>query len=45
MDENGIRTTIEYTLNEDGKKVKVCVLFHSSLRPISDRGFVDHSQN
>jgi hypothetical protein len=23
VDENGIRTTIEYTLNEDGKKVKV----------------------
>jgi len=27
VDENGIRTTIEYTLNEDGKKVKVCVPF------------------
>lgn len=23
VDENGIRTTIEYTVNEDGKKVKV----------------------
>jgi translation initiation factor 3 subunit G len=23
VDENGIRTTIEYTVNDDGKKVKV----------------------
>ena len=23
VDENGIRTTIEYTLNDEGKKVKV----------------------
>jgi hypothetical protein len=24
VDDNGIRTTIEYALNEEGKKVKVC---------------------
>lgn len=26
VDENGIRTTVEYTLNDDGKKVKVRIL-------------------
>jgi translation initiation factor 3 subunit G len=24
IDENGIRTTVEYTVNEEGKKIKVC---------------------
>lgn len=23
VDENGIRTTVEYTVNDDGKKIKV----------------------
>jgi len=30
VDENGIRTTIKYTINEEGKKVKVFVTFFSS---------------
>jgi hypothetical protein len=30
VDENGIRTTIEYVVNEEGKKVKVCVHLDSS---------------
>lgn len=24
VDENGVRTTVEYTVNDEGKKVKVC---------------------
>jgi len=27
VDENGIRTTIEYAVNDEGKKIKVCRLF------------------
>ena len=29
VDENGIRTTVEYTVNEEGKRVKVrtCALY------------------
>lgn len=25
VDENGVRTTVEYTVNDEGKKVKVCL--------------------
>ena len=28
IDENGIRTTVEYTVNDEGKKIKVC---HGSI--------------
>lgn len=24
VDENGIRTTVEYTVNDEGKKIKAC---------------------
>ena len=24
IDENGIRTTVEYTINDEGKRIKVC---------------------
>jgi hypothetical protein len=26
IDEDGIRTVVEYVINEDGKKVKVCCI-------------------
>lgn len=31
VDENGIRTTVEYSVNEDGKKVKVRRLYLLAL--------------
>jgi hypothetical protein len=31
VDENGIRTTIEYAVNDEGKKVKVCIFFNRHL--------------
>ena len=36
VDENGIRTTIEYTVNDEGKKVKVSTIAEFAiLRHIS----------
>jgi hypothetical protein len=35
IDDNGIRTTVEYTVNEEGKKVKVRrLLITSALSPL-----------
>ena len=41
VDENGVRTTIEYVLNEDGKKVKVSPSLRPSLGDIC-WGCTDH---
>ncbi|KAH8075999.1 translation initiation factor 3, RNA-binding subunit [Cristinia sonorae] len=39
VDENGIRTTIEYSVNEDGKKVKITRKIKRTLQ----KAIVDHS--
>ncbi|KAJ7802402.1 eukaryotic translation initiation factor 3 subunit G-domain-containing protein [Mycena olivaceomarginata] len=39
VDENGIRTTIEYTVNEDGKKVKIT----RRTRRVLQKSVVDHT--
>ncbi|TCD64032.1 translation initiation factor eIF3 subunit g [Steccherinum ochraceum] len=39
IDENGIRTTVEYTVNEDGKKVKITRKIKRTLQ----KAIVDHS--
>ncbi|KAJ7241019.1 eukaryotic translation initiation factor 3 subunit G-domain-containing protein [Mycena haematopus] len=39
VDENGIRTTIEYTVNEDGKKVKIT----RRSRRVLQKSVVDHN--
>jgi hypothetical protein len=41
VDENGIRTTVEYVINDEGKKVKVCLVqFRSSTSTIFCLHFV-----
>jgi translation initiation factor 3 subunit G len=37
VDENGIRVTIEYAINDEGKKVKVPFIHPSLVRPLSFR--------
>ncbi|KAL1941551.1 hypothetical protein VTO73DRAFT_6990 [Trametes versicolor] len=38
-DENGIRTTVEYTINDDGKKVKIT----RKIKRVLQKAVVDHS--
>lgn len=48
VDENGIRTTVEYTVNDEGKKVKVRPSQATALSSGSDITAprrIDHSQN
>ncbi|KAI0765127.1 translation initiation factor 3, RNA-binding subunit [Fomes fomentarius] len=39
VDENGVRTTVEYTVNDDGKKVKIT----RKIKRVLQKAVVDHS--
>lgn len=45
VDENGIRTTVEYTINEEGKKVKVRSIFAHTTASLLIAEWVDHAKN
>ena len=45
VDENGIRTTVEYTINEEGKKVKVRSILPHTTASLLIAEWVDHTKN